>query len=462
MRRFGRILSPLIGSGLLFVIYWFAQHHPLSVGSIDDVGETIFGEELRWLLFIAFIPLVFFVVRLLDALAFDVFMSRRAVAAPQLLRDILSIVLYFFMIAWAVAIILEKDVTGWLTAGTVVAAVLGLALQETLGNLFSGIALHLEDTFEVGDVIKSGDHIGVVEGFRWRGTRIRTFNNNLVVLPNSVVARERLEIFPRDNANARVLSISIDSNVPPATAIAVLTQAASHVEGVIRDFPCIARVAGFADSSVAYEIRYFVRDYSLRDRIDADIRRAVWYALRRHGVSNHVPMQRNAAPARREQQVSVGDIQRRLEAVEILSPLHRSAYDAIADAAAVHLYSKGETILRHDSPGDSMFIVHDGIVSVRLPDDSAAGFHEVAQLAAGSVFGEMALLTGETRSADVVAITGVTAFEIGKQALLPILKEHPELATAISGKVMERREHLDAPFEEEDSVLTRIRAYFGL
>src|SRR5438067_1903390 len=91
---------------------------------------------------------------------------------------------------------------------------------------------------------------------------VRGFNNQLIVLPNSLIARERLEVFPRNNLNARVLQINIDYHVPPAKAIEVLTQAAAHVEGVAREQPALARVAGFGDSAVLYEIKYFTRDYS--------------------------------------------------------------------------------------------------------------------------------------------------------------------------------------------------------
>ena len=89
---------------------------------------------------------------------------------------------------------------------------------------------------------------------------------------------------------------------------------------------------------------------------------------------------------------------------------------------------------------------------------------EVARLSTGNVFGEMALLTGEARTADVVAVSDVTALEIGKASLEPILHSHPELAAAISAKVLERRDNL-APGkeeEEEQSILTRIRSYFSL
>src|SRR5207249_7640834 len=115
-------------------------------------------------------------------------------------------------------------------------------------------------------------------------------SSDLVVLPNSVIARERLEIFPKSNMNGRVLQIGVDYNIQPATVLAILMQAASHIDGVAREVPVIARVGAFSDSAVVYEIKYFMRDYSLRDRIDADIRKAVWYALRRNDISFATPI----------------------------------------------------------------------------------------------------------------------------------------------------------------------------
>src|SRR5207248_7894286 len=192
------------------------------------------------------------------------------------------IALYLILFAYSVSGVFHYNVRAFLTTGTVLAAVVGLAMQDTLGNLFSGIALHMEGGVEVGDVLHSGDYIGVVEGVTWRATRIRGFANQLVVLPNSVIARERLEIFPRSNMNGRVLQIGVDYNIQPATVLAILMQAASHIDGVAREIPVIARARGFSHSAVVYDIKYFTRDYALRDRIDADIRKAVWYALRRN------------------------------------------------------------------------------------------------------------------------------------------------------------------------------------
>ncbi|HEV8659491.1 MAG TPA: mechanosensitive ion channel family protein [Thermoanaerobaculia bacterium] len=461
-----RIIYPLVSSAALFVLYRIA------LTQLDPaMWKDVLGEHFQGLLFAAFVPLILLVVRILDATIFDVVLSqRRHMSAPRLLRDVVAIGLYFAFFTWATWKLLGFSITKWLAAGTVIAAILGLALQETLGNLFSGIALHMEGSFVVGDVLRSGDHIGVIEGVTWRATRIRTFNNNVVILPNSLLARERLEVFPRDRVNGRVLSVGIDYNVPPATVINTLTQAASHVDGVSREIPCFARVASFGDSSVVYEIKYYTRDYSARDRIDADVRKAVWYSLRRNNISIPFPIRAfhpYEPPKHEEHDVAAEDVRERLQEVDILAPLAEAAHDALVNAARVRFYSRGETILRMATAGDSMFIVHEGTVSVRIPDDSKAGRHEVAQLGPGAIFGEMALLTGESRTADVVALTDVTAIEISKDALQPILRDHPELSNIISSKVAERRMRLHelqtASMEDEElTLLTRIRSYFGL
>lgn len=459
MSRGSRLVVPLIFAAALYVLHWFVENNP-GVFRRAELDHAFFVRLTE--LFIA-VAAIFFVVRLLDYVAFDLVSRRRQVRAPLLLREIVSIVVFAVLLAWAISRIFDTKVTGFLAGGTVVAAILALALQETLGNLFAGIALHLEDSFEIGDVIHIGDQWGVVEAVRWRGTRVRTFNNSVLIVPNSMLARDRLEIFPRNNLNARVLQIGIDYNVPPATALSVLTQAAAHVDGVSGQIPAFARVGGFGDSSVIYEIKYHTVDYSQRDRIDAEIRKAVWYALKRNQLPIPFPIRTHVRyqPPAAHREPDAEEIAGRLAGIDVLSPLPRDAQETIARMARVHTFGKGETILSRGSEGNSMFVVHDGTVSVVVDEN------EVARLGEGDVFGEMALLTGENRAADIVAMTDVVAIEITKDALQPVLHDHPDLASAISAKVTERRGSLDslraASHEEaQRTILSRIRAYFGL
>lgn len=455
------MLIPLLLAGVLFSIYE-------AVPKTLKYGDFRFDD--KYMLFVAATGFIFFVVRLVDVLVFDIAMSRRRnVIAPQLMRQILGLVLYFLLFAWALNAILTIDIRPALAGGAVIAAILGLALQDTLGNLFSGMALHLEGGFEVGDVLHSGEFVGTVENVSWRATRMRGFNNQVIVLPNSVIARERLEVFPHNNLNARVLPVGVDYHVAPATVIGILMQATAHVEGVARERPCIVRIGAFSDSAIVYEVKYFTRDYALRDRIDADMRKAIWYALHRNDIAFATPIRSYTpyTPPKLESAVASNEIAQRLEEVDVLTPLSQEQRASIATVTKVHVYSRGEAILRAAAAGDSMFVVHSGTVSIRISDPGATGGAEVAQLGPGSVFGEMALLTGETRTADVIAITDVVALEIVKDSLQPILQNNPDLAGAISEKVMERQDHLamvraENEEEESQSVLSRIRAYFGL
>ena len=459
MKHRSRLLVWVVLALALFALYGFLNLNRDLAGSTAEEQ----GRVLAVLLFLAWVPAIVAIVRASDLLMFEVVASRRGVGrAPLLLRELVAVILYAIGFAWAIFSIFKYNVTTVLATGTVVAAILGLALQETLGNLFAGIALHLEDSFAPGDVIRTGEYTGIVEAVRWRGTRLRTFNNNLVIVPNSMLARERLEVFPRGNFNARVLQFAVDFDFSPAMVIPILARAASNVDGVAQEMPCIARIGGFAESSVTYEIKYFTSDYSMRDRIDSEVRRAVWYALKRNGIPLAFPvraMHRYQTPAPSRQR-GAEEILHLLEKVDILSPASPSEQQTIAEAARVREYARGETIIRHGEEGQSMFIVQEGSVSVR--SDHA----ELARLQRGDFFGEMALLTGEERTADVVALTDVVAIEIAKDALEPVFQEHPDLAAAISARVVERRRLLESsrvvPHDEEMTIRTRIKAYFGL
>jgi small-conductance mechanosensitive channel len=465
-----RFWAPLAWAVVLFGLHWALWWQPRLFADPPALRRML-GKDLEYLWFLGIVATIFLVVRVADALLFDVSLrSRKNVIAPQLLRQILSFVLYAILFGWAIKSTFHytwENVVPLLTGGTVLAAIAGLALQDTLGNLFSGIALHMEGSYDVGDVIHSGDYAGVVETVSWRATQIRGYNNQRVVLPNSLIARERLEVFPRGNFNGRVVSFGIDSGAVPAKVIDVLIHAAAHIDGVAREVPCFARVASFAESSVIYELKYFTEDYFQRDRIDAEVRRAVWYALRRNNISVPYPVRtyRRFVEPEKHHEVTPEEIFERLKGVDVLVPLSSAELDSIAAATRLHSYSRGETILRKGAVGDSMFVVAEGEVSIRDPDDTNYGRRDVARLGPGSVFGEMALLTGEVRAADVVAVSDVTSLEIAKDALAPILLDNPDLASAISRKVIERQRVAarTAPSDDEAvSTLSRIRSYFGL
>lgn len=459
---------PLGAALALAALYWVVRSTPIDVGRFGDVRSLLFGgPELKLLKFLVAIPLVILAVNLIDALLFEVFLQRRTgERAPTLLRQLISLALYLLLLIGVIHLILEYRVTGLLLGGTVVAAVLGLALQDTLGNLFAGMSIHVERTFKVGDLIRSGDQTGVVEWASWRATKLRTFNNNVVVVPNALLAREKLEVFPRENLNARLVRVTAGYEYPPKKVIGTLERAVRNLEWIASDLPALARVAEFGESGLVYEVKYWTRSYHLRDTIDAEIRKAIWYAFKRAGIAIALPI-RSVAPLRQAppERASQEQIARRIAATEVLGPLSAEERERLVGTIHSVTFARGETILTAGEVGDSMYVIEEGSVSVRRPD--TAGGAEIARLGAGEMFGEMGLLTGEGRGATVVAVSDVVVLEIDKEALQPILQENPALVDSISKIMAERQARTAASSklsldDTHPRLLARIASWFGV
>ena len=159
-----------------------------------------------------------------------------------------------------------------------------------------------------------------------------------------------------------------------------------------------------------------------------------------------------------------------LKSVEILEPLNESEREALARSMVKHVYAPGELILRRGEPGDSMFIIERGRVEVQLQATDGK-LQPVAVLERGNFFGEMALLTGEPRAADVTASEETEILEIRKPAMKQLLQENAQLADALSQKLAERQLGLDeyarampeeARQAQKRSLLGRIQSFFGL
>jgi CRP-like cAMP-binding protein len=345
-------------------------------------------------------------------------------------------------------------------------------LQDTLGNFFSGISLHADRPFQVGDVITVGQqkHTGVVEGITWRAIKIRTFQNHIVLVSNSNAAKEAIEVCPRDNLNARLVFFGTLYTDSPAKTIHVVRESVRDADNVSEKITPIVRIRNLGDSAIEWEIKYWLEDYAKYNDTDALVRQRVWYALRRSGLTFSTPTltlhtQRKAVirPTTAEEQIAD-----RLSAVDVFSPLSPEELKQLATATVGHVFAPSETLIRAGDEGSSMFVVHNGRVAVQVADKG--GPRTVAVLSEGNFFGEMALFTGEPRTANVVALEETEVLEIGHAAMKHIFETNPSLAESISWTIAERQADLAAgslqasqnSVHESAGVLASIKRFFGL
>jgi small-conductance mechanosensitive channel len=226
--------------------------------------------------------LAYLFVRALRALLFGlVFRLKSGYEAPTLARNIFSIVAFtiFFIVIFN-KLFPDINLGALFTTSAIFGVILGLALQDTLGNFFAGISLHADRPFQVGDVVSIGLQLftGVVEGITWRAIKIRTFQNHLVLLSNSSVAKEAIEVCPRTNLNARLVNFSTLYTDSPAKAIHIVREAVREADNVSQKITPIVRIRNLGESGLEYEVKYWLDDYARYNDSDALVRQRIWYA----------------------------------------------------------------------------------------------------------------------------------------------------------------------------------------
>ena len=460
-----KLALPLTLSVLLLVVY-----EALKIFRADLVDMRGYDYLLAALL----IGFSVFVVRAISYVLFDVvFLKRKGREAPALLRGLLSIVLYcaFFLLIYKVVLKAQLGGFEFFATSTVVSVIIGLALQDTLGNFFAGLSIHIEQPFHILDAIRIGDMLGRVEAVTWRTTAIRTNNNSVILLPNSKVAREAMEIHPFNSLNRRVFSFPAPYTIAPQKVISIVRETVRTVANVAPEKTPVVRIANFSDSSITYEVLYWVKDYMWIHDIDAKIRENIWYIYSRNQIDIPFPIRHvlleQQEPVNRSQGNSYYNV---IASVDIFEPLTFEEREAVVKSLVKYSYAPGEAIIRCGDPGDSMFIICRGKVEVQLPSNNGDLKH-VAVLESGNFFGEMALLTGEPRNADVYALDEVEVLEIRKPVIQQLFSENAGLAEALSHKITERQvglaEHSRAMSEDvkqarKETMLRRVKRFFSL
>jgi small-conductance mechanosensitive channel/CRP-like cAMP-binding protein len=393
---------------------------------------------------------------------------------PSFLPQVVAIIAFTFSTVLGLASFYHVTIPSLLAGSGLIAIIIGLALQDTLGNIFAGFGLQAGKAYRVGDwLIVDGKHVEVVE-INWRSTRFRNDDDVSYDIPNSQLAKATIVnlYYPSPRHAARV-RLSVDHRIAPNEVKDAMLQAAASAAGVLHDPPVKVFLVDFAESAVQYEIKFWLVDgRAYPDIIDA-IRTNVWYELNRRGV-------RLAFPAQQIELVRQGQLHRRLEidlnllaSQPLFACLDQDQLAKLALGARRIRFGKGERIICKGDSGTSMFILAGGKVEVLAEKDGRSW--SVGILTAGDCFGEISLLTGEPRSATLVAVHDCEVIEIERESMGVLLREYPGLAESLSETVVARRSAMEmhlanAPVNGDDQLkaatkegfLRRLRQFFQL
>jgi small-conductance mechanosensitive channel len=441
----------------------------------QTTAEALFEIFYRILKIVLLMTLVVAIIRLLNLLIFSTVLRSASYEITTLLRNVLSIII--FLVAFTI-ILQSQFTTAYeklapiFTGSTILGIIIGLALQDTLGNFFAGIAMQADNPFQVGDVISITPHqTGVVESISWRGVKLRTFQNKIVVVSNAVLGKEIIEVAPKDNLNARIVFFNTVYDHSPAKTAHAIREVVRQCENVSQMIRPVVRIRNLGADGLDWEVKYWLDDYTKYNDTDALVRQRVWYAFKREKIQFAFPT-RILHIERKKAEVDFveldSEIFHRLTDVSLFAPLSDDEVDKLARNSHLSVFAPEEKIVRRGQKGNSMFIVHRGAVSVQIREDGKP--KTIRQLKEGDFFGEMALFTGEPRTATVIANEETQVLEVTHECLKPLLEENPELVESFSRIIEKRRAALAELNETKESdkeidkagVFNTIRKFFGL
>jgi small-conductance mechanosensitive channel/CRP-like cAMP-binding protein len=465
---------------IVFLVVHVAAH---TLHTFIFYGE---GNVAHALSVVAVLALLASIGRSCVALVFDVGLGRRlARPAPKIIRDLVLGIVYVF-VALASLRAAGIELGSILTTSALLTAVIGLSLQETLGNLFAGLALQLQSPFDVGDWIQFGSDqktVGKVLEVNWRATKVLTLDEVEVIVPNGTLGKAPISNYTKPSPRIRrSIYINIEGTTPPRKAQRVIEEAIKGAWGVLDEPHPSCVTSDFTDSGIQLWLRFWTDQFQKWGIVEGDVRDRIWYALAREGIVITPPARNvfmheiNDELVARQRAARTAQNLDALLAVDFLAAIPRPELEKLARATKAHLYAEGELIVRKGETADEMYVVRAGEVAVLMPTgngDASTKKREVARLANGKFFGEMALMTGEPRTADVVATRDSELLVLSHGALHTTLAAHPELAHTISRAITERQAKLEEPdasnakqadrIEQRTSqLLGRIKQFFSL
>ena len=404
---------------------------------------------------------IFLIVRLLEGLVLSRYeKTGKPYPFPRVLHGFILIVVYIAVVLALLREFLGFNIGPLLAGSAILTAVLGLALQGVLGNIFSGLSLHYTRSFSRGDWIKVGETEGQVVDTNWRETRIRDRASNIVVIPNTFVASQTITNFSLpERPSAIILPIKVDVLAPPARVLGLLVEAAREAPDVLAEPAPTAYILSYDELGLAYALKFWITDYGRKPAITGEVGRIAWYKLRRRGVEIPIPVEsrisggrRTMRPAEEREAEMAAERDRNyqdfagssflaIQEGELAGrPLLKEAEmrDLAAGAERV-CFGAREVLFRQGETGDVCYIVARGKVRGEiLSEEGGKTFTTSFEVGRGGIIGEMSLFTGLPRTATVVVDEETELLEIRAEALASLLAGNPALAEALAEVVAAR------------------------
>ena len=345
------------------------------------------------------------------------------VKVPKLLRDLLRLLLVAIGLAMVYSIVWGREIGGAIAALGVTSIVVGLALQEPLGNLFSGLVLLMERPFEVGEIIEVGSVSGKVKEVNWRSAHIEALGGATQIVPNSKLNKETILNFSRPRpVRMEMIDVQFSYQDPPYEVRQALVDLMVQTEGLLKSPKPIVATLKYGDSGITYRIIYRTSEDD-RWPVKNELVTRLWYMARRHGFTMPYPVQ---VSLQHQQESPFGSTQP--EAADMLAQFPRLPEIPTADRVRTRTlrFGLGERLFDEGDDLDGVYFVASGAVSLQMVRDGQE--NEIAAIQAGEFCGETGMHGHQAADMRAVALEDTTVVVIAPDVVRHLFEASPRLA----------------------------------
>ncbi|MBZ9783233.1 mechanosensitive ion channel [Pseudomonas sp. REP124] len=411
-----KLLARLVIFSLFSVLLFNEGMNPLEPAPWADnvpLHLAATGLQIGWWLFAA---------RTLTVMIGAVMMQRVG-HTGRLLQDLLGAVIFLVAVIAALAYVLNLPVKGVLATSGALAIIVGLALQSTLSDVFSGIVLNTTKPYQIDDWIAIDNTEGRVIDIDWRATRLQTSQGSMIVIPNSLAAKAKITNFSRPSDMFGLsVSLQVSPHVRPQTVIDALERAMQGCRILLSQPGPKVALKSSTPNGVEYEISGFVAAMGEKRTVRNQLFDLAYRHLRAAGVNLLSSVETSPASDLSRQRALI-------DSSPIFSTLRQEEKETFSQNMTQQDFRAGETILAAGEVSDHLFIVESGVITVSLNVNGTV--IETGRMGPGEVIGEAGILTDSALPAEFAAKTACTLFRIEKGYLLPCLAARHDINDAM-------------------------------
>jgi len=390
----------------------------------------------------------------------------------RLVQDLLAALIYLAAVFAIVAYVFDLPVKGLLATSGALAIVIGLALQSSLSDVFSGIVLNIARPYQVGDwIVLDGATQGKVIETNWRATHILTGAQDVAIIPNSIIAKSKVvNCSSPTEIHRDSIRVKLEPVLAPAAGRNLLREVLLGSTHILRTPDPGVTVVDLSAEMIEFELSFSVADVGAVDQARNELFNRIHRAVAAAGI-RFAPRLAAVSPA--IQEVGPSAVPDRLIAgISLFSTLTAEEKAELASQMQRKDYRAGDVIAGTGTVLQGLSLISYGVLAASTEENGC--MIEVMRLARGDYFGETGLLTDEPIHGEIAALTRVVTYEISKTALTPLLKARrgmvDELSESLANRRLARRTVLDlhdssAPHPEAglaDRLAARIRGVFKL